>query len=134
MTAVEQIVARLGRHPELAYHMTVGSITVEPPGDDGFSVSLSQGVGEWIVAFDGWHDRFTSEDEALNCFAFGLSDRCRLRVHLRGSFAYRWTLEARTDGGWWEESTVGRLFFPFWRRLRIVYRQNGVIRDTAHDT
>ena len=103
------------------------STTVEPLTADGFPVSLTEGAGEWVVAFDGWHEHFTSEDEALNCFAFGLSDRCRLRVHFRGSYPHRWTVEHRTGAGWREDSTTGRLFFPFWRRSRVEYRQNSVL-------
>lgn len=127
MSAVERITERLQRHPELVYRVSGGTITVAPPTANGFSVSLTEGAGEWVVGFDGWHDRFTSEDEALNCFAFGLSDRCRLRVHYRGSFPYRWTVEERTVEGWREDSTTGLLFFPSWRRTRIEHRQNTVI-------
>lgn len=127
MGAVERIKEKLRRYPQLTYHVTGNTITVEPPNVNGFSVSLTEGAGEWIVGFDGWHEDFTSEDEALNCFAFGLSDRCRLRVHYRGSFPYRWTVEERTEEGWRENGTTGLLFFPFWQRARIEYRQNTVI-------
>jgi hypothetical protein len=128
MGAVERITERLQRYPELAYRVSGGTITVEPPTANGFAVSLTEGPGEWVVGFDGWHERFTSEDEALNCFAFGLSDRCRLQVHYRGSFPYRWTVEERTGEGWREDSTTGLLFFPFWRRPRVEYRQCAAIR------
>ncbi|GIW82814.1 MAG: hypothetical protein KatS3mg105_4621 [Gemmatales bacterium] len=133
MGAVEQIVERLERHPELVYRVSSGTVTVEPPTAEGFSVSLTEGAGAWVVAFDGWHEHFTSADEALRCFAFGLSDRCRLRVHLRGSFAYRWAVEERTEAGWREVSVTGLLFFPFWRRPRVVYRQNAVLSSAVPD-
>jgi hypothetical protein len=128
MGAVERVTERLQRHPELVYRVSGGTITVEPPTADGFAVSLTEGAGEWVVEFGGWHERFTSEDEALNCFAFGLSDRCRLRVHYRESVPYRWTVEERTGEGWREDSTTGLLFFPFWRQPRVEYRQNAIIR------
>jgi hypothetical protein len=128
MGAVERITKRLRRHPELVYRVSGGMVTVEPPTTDGFPVSLTEGAGEWVVGFDGWHEHFTSEDEALDCFAFGLSDRCRLRVHRRGSFPYRWTVEERTGDGWRADSTTGRLSFPFWRRPWVEYRQNAVLR------
>jgi hypothetical protein len=127
MSAIERIIERLQRHPDLVYRVTGRTVTVDPPTAEGFAVSLTEGTDEWVVGFDGWHEHFTSEDEALNCFAFGLSDRCRLRVHRRGSFPYRWTVEERTDDGWREDSTTGLLFFPFWRRSRVEYRQNAVI-------
>jgi hypothetical protein len=53
-----------------------------------------------------------------------LSDRCRLRVHYRGSFAYRWAVEERMAEGWREDSVTELLLFPFWRRPRVEYRQN----------
>jgi hypothetical protein len=133
MSAVERITERLRCHPELACRVSGGTITVEPPTSNGFPVSLTEGAGEWVVAFGGWHEHFTSEEEALSCFAFGLSDRCRLRVHYRGSFPYRWSVEERTEEGWREESTTSLLFFPFWRRERIEYRQNAVISTAESD-
>ena len=76
------------------------------------------------MGFDGWHEHFDTEEEALNCFEFGLSGNCRLKVVYRGSFAHRWTLESKTDSGWREDSTTGLLVFPFWRRRRAVYLTN----------
>jgi len=82
---------------------------------------------EFIVSFDGWHEHFKSQVDALNCFALGLTDQCRLKVFRRGRTDYRWTLEYRTEGGWKEDSTTGFLFFPFWRKCEILYRQNAII-------
>jgi hypothetical protein len=129
MGAVQRIAEKLQRYPELAYQIATSTIAIDPPTADGFRVSLTEGAGEWVVGFDGWHEHFTSEEEALNCFSFGLSDRCRLRVHYRGSLPYRWTVEESTDGGWRECSTTGLLSFRFWRRIRIKYLQNTVIRS-----
>jgi len=127
MQTFEQIAERLNRHPELTYHVTDRTIAVDAPTSNGFAVSLTKGMDGWVVAFDGWHEHFKSEEEALNCFVFGLSDRCRLQVCYRGSFPYRWTLEEQADDSWREVSTTGLLFFPFWRRPRVEYRQNDVI-------
>ncbi|MCS6976288.1 MAG: hypothetical protein NZM31_04650 [Gemmatales bacterium] len=129
MGAVERITEWLRRHPELSYRVTTGAVTVDPPTAGGFGVSLVESANGWVVSFDGWHEHFTTEKEALACFAFGLSDRCRLRVSYRGSFPYRWTVEKRTTEGWREDSTTGLLFFPFWRQFRVEYRQNAVISD-----
>ncbi|MCS7022659.1 MAG: hypothetical protein NZU63_12635 [Gemmataceae bacterium] len=134
MAAVERITEWLRRHTELEYHVTSGAVTVKPPNAGGFEVSLVEGESGWIVSFDGWHEHFTSEKEALDCFAFGLSDRCRLRISYRGSFPYRWTVEERTAEGWSEYSTTGLLFFPFWRRVRVEYRQNAIISQTEPGT
>ncbi len=44
MGAVERIVERLQRRPELAYRVAGQTITVEPANADGFAVSLTQGA------------------------------------------------------------------------------------------
>lgn len=130
MGAIERIRERFERRPELAYRVIGATITVAPLSTGGFAVSLTEGVGKWVVAFDGWHEDFTSEDEALRCFAFGLSDRCRLRISYRGSFPHRWTVEYRVADGWREDGATGLVLFPFWRRAWIEYRQNAVITET----
>lgn len=37
------------------------------------------------MSFEGWHEAFEQEEEALECVAFGLSAACRLRVDYRGN-------------------------------------------------
>jgi hypothetical protein len=124
MSAVKRIIERLKRHPELVYGATATTITVNPPTVDGFAVSLIEEARAWIVAFDGWHKHLAAEDEALHCFALGLSGQCRLRVDYRGFVPHRWTLETQTDHGWRADSTVGQLLFAFWRHPRVEYRRN----------
>jgi hypothetical protein len=126
MSALQTIADRLREHhPSLFARMERNTITVEPRNEDGFTVWLCKEDSTYIVGFDGWHEHFDSEEDALNCFTFGFSERCRLKVVYRGSFAHRWTLESKTDDGWCEDSTTGLLVFPFWRRPRTVYRTNG---------
>ena len=72
------------------------------------------------------HEVFDQEAEALACFAFGLSDRCRLATTYRGRFPVQWTVESREGDAWRPDSTTGLLFVPFWRRKRIEYRSNSV--------
>ncbi len=126
MSDAQNIAERLRQHhPSLSTRVEGDTITVEPLDEDGFPVWLRKEDGSYVVGFDGWHEHFDSEEDALNCFAFGFSERCRLKVIYRGSFAHRWTLESKTDEGWREDSTTGLLLFPFWRRRRVVYRTNG---------
>lgn len=128
MNAIEQVQQRLLKYPSLSYHQTDNSsITVAAPSPNGFSLTLTATQNGYVVFFDGWHEEFRSDEEALNCFAFGLSDQCRLKVFRRGQRDYKWTVESRTDAGWTEDSTTGLLFFPFWKGEEIVYRQNSVI-------
>lgn len=110
---------------------TADSIRYVPEEPDGFEPMLSRGDGEFTVSFAGWHEPFNSIDEALRCFTFGLSECCRLRVLSRGSIDYRWTVQARREGRWEDDSETGLLIFPFWLRRRERYLQNHVIRDAT---
>ena len=111
--------------PTLSARIVGDTLTITPPGKDGFSVWLQDNAGSYTVGFDGWHEEFDAEEEALDWVAFGLSGDCRLKVVYRGSFAQSWTLESKTDEGWKWHSTTGQLVFPFWRRPRVVYLSNG---------
>lgn len=127
MSPVQVIAERLRNHPQLTWRAEGSSITVDAPTPDGFSVGFSGQPGQWTVWFDGWHEEFTSEAEAINCFTFGLSDECRLKVFRRGRYEYRWTVETRSGDDWCEDSSTTRLFFPFWKRCSVVYRQNSIL-------
>jgi hypothetical protein len=131
MSAIAKITTRLAKHPEIrsAVHGAEGArtITLHPSAPDGFAVSLTESPGLWTVGFEGWHEEFRREEEALECFAFGLSAECRLRVEYRGRAPVKWTLEALADGKWVEDSTTG-LFHPFfWRRPQVRYLQNKLL-------
>jgi hypothetical protein len=89
---------RLKNYPDLRYTETPSSIEVMPSHDSGFPVALLRESAAYVVHFAGWHERFDSDSDALNCFAYGLVGECRLRVDYRGQTAYRWTLEALRDG------------------------------------
>ena len=127
MSAIACIVEKLKKYPELSFKLEANTIAVKPADADGFAVWLSERDGGYTVGFDGWHEEFENEEAALNCFAFGLSGKCRLKVDYRGSFPYRWTVEAAVEEGWATDSTTGLLIFPFWRRRRTVHRQNRVL-------
>jgi hypothetical protein len=128
MGAIDRIQEKLSRYPGVEMRKSSHSIEVLPPSTDGFAVSLSiGGDGRMVVQFAGWHEDFEEEDDALNCFAFGLSDACRLKVESRGSVDYRWTLESRHGDQWREDSATGLLAMPFWRRKRVRYLQNSLI-------
>ena len=108
----------------MRYESTSSSITVFPDSDDGFEVGLVVHGSEYLVSFDAWHVEPASEEEAMNLFALGLSDQCRLKEYRRGAFAYKWTMEYLADGEWTEDETTGLLVFPFWRKATTRYLQN----------
>lgn len=128
MGAIEKIKAKLAKYPGVRYSETPDKIEVHPTDDSGFTVGLVASRSGYTVYFDGWHEEFTSEDDALNCFAFGLSPACRLGVVLRGDTATKWIVEGLQDGQWTQDSVTGVLLQPFWRRSRVVYRQNSLLR------
>ncbi len=113
------------KHANLRFTEAGGTVVVHAPLPTGFDVSISEHL---VVSFGGWHEHFDSPEKALECFAFGLSDRSRLRVTYRGTLACKWTLESLRDDRWIQDSTTGLLLIPFWRAPRIEYRQNGVAK------
>ena len=127
MKLIDEIKARLSKYPNAKYESNASSISVLPSSDNGFTVGLNVNHGGYTVFFDGWHEDFHDEEEALNCFALGLSDECRLRESRRGSFAYKWTVESLEDGKWLEDATTGLFLFPFWKRPVVRYLQNNLL-------
>ena len=127
MDTIEKIKAKLRNYPHVKYGSDRNSISVFPTSDDGFTVSLTVNSGSYTVSFNGWHEDFRSEEEALSCFAFGLSSDCRLKEYRRGHFAYRWTIESKEGGEWVEDGTTGLFLFPFWLRKDIRYLRNDLI-------
>lgn len=124
MSAIAEIKAKLAKYPHMRYVETADSIEVQPADVDGFVVRLDHTPHQCTVSFEGWHEGFQSEAEALNCFAFGLSASCRLRVIYRGQSPVSWTVEAFRDGAWSTDSETGLILTPFWRRKHVRYLQN----------
>jgi hypothetical protein len=129
MNLIDEIKQRLARYPAAQYYGGADSITVLPTSEQGFEVELIVHPGnEYTISFNGWHENFQDRDEALNVFALGLSEYCRLREYRRGKFAYRWTLEFNDEGEWIEQSTTAVLIFPFWMKVDIRVLQNSLIK------
>ena len=132
MTAIEIIKHRLKGYPFTRYTSSDDWIAVAPAGVDGFSVWLTDKKPGYTVGYDGWHEEFDDEGAALDAFAFGLSEDCRLKVIQRGKFECSWTLEGKDENGQWsEDSKTSLVFIPFWRKKCTIYRQNRLIKTTA---
>jgi hypothetical protein len=116
--------ACLAERPELSFSIDESELAVEPPAAQGFALVVTREASGWVVWYDGWHEHFDDEDQAVRCFQAGLSGRCRVKVELRGETPYRWTAERLSEQGWRPISTVGIFWYPFWRRRRLEYRQN----------
>lgn len=127
MDAIEKIRAKLAGYAGVQYLEEPDKIEVRPADETGFAVGLVVAPAGFTVYFDGWHEEFASEKEALECFAFGLSSACRLAVVFRGDRPAKWTVESLNDGQWTPDSTTGLLLQPFWRSSRVVYRRNRLL-------
>jgi len=128
MKAIKIIKEKLQKYPQVKFEENENSISIFPLTDDGFTVTLIVGVDDFTVHFNGWHENFENEEKALNCFAFGLSNECRLKEFRRGSEPYKWTLEYEEDGDWIEDSTVGQFISAFWKKETVHYLQNDLIK------
>jgi len=133
MTVIDEVKAKLAKYPDVQYSETSDSIEVHPVDDSGFAVGLRVSGERFTVWFEGWHEEFDSAREALNCFAFGLSEECRLSVTYRGAAAVRWVVESRQGGSWVEDSEVGLMIAPFWRQQSVAKKQNHLIVRTDQD-
>lgn len=128
MTAIEKIKQKPLKYPPAQYTANNAMITVEPADSDGFEVCLISKRPGYTIAFDGWHEEFDDEDTALNAFAMGLSEGCRLQVIQYGGRDCVWILEYLDETGQWlEDSRVGLLHLFFWMKKKVVYRQNHLI-------
>ena len=127
MHLVEKIKDRLSQIPSIKYMIEDDAITVFPATTDGFEVSLHENENFYLVNFGGWHEVFRNEDEAMEYFTFGLSSDCRLKVFYRGEAPYRWIVEARRGEIWEKTNKLRLIFYPFWRRQKIIYLQNHLL-------
>jgi len=134
MNLLDEIEQRLRKYPQARYERNDNSITVEPLDSDGFEVSIQDhGQHNYTICFNGWHETFASDEEALNVFVCGLSSECRLKEYRRGRFPYRWTLEGNEDGKWIEDSTTALVIFPFWKKRKIRILQNTLIKMNSEE-
>ena len=122
--SIQIIQKKLERYPTANYKFEEDAIEVFPKDENGFAATFYDCGEEKIISFGGWHGHFKEQDEALDWFAMGISNQCRLKVHLRGSFEYKWTVQCLLDGAWQHKDTTSLLFFPFWRSESIQYLQN----------
>jgi hypothetical protein len=127
MNPIEAIKSRLARYAHVKYESTETSIFVDPVSEQGFTVGFTLEGDHYTVYFNGWHENFEDQEDALNRFALGLSQDCRLKEYSRGEFAYKWTVETWEEGKWIEAGTTGLFLFPFWKSPTVNCLQNDLI-------
>ncbi len=122
----ESILARLEKYSGYEVKQSGTELRVLCKNPSSFEVSIRELDSRFLVCFDGWHEEFDIQKTALDCFAFGLTDHCRLKVVMRGSMECAWTVQSRGTNGWDDDSTTGLLLIPFWRPRRVIFRQNSL--------
>lgn len=120
------IVAKLNGYTGFEVDMGDAYIAVACDNTESFEVYMFRSGSEFTVGFDGWHEHFSSEEDALNCFAFGLSEECHLKVVTRGTMDCRWTLQFFEEGSWQDDTETGLIFVPFWKKAKTEYRRNTI--------
>lgn len=128
-SVIDLLRERSAKYQDMVCKWDAQSFTVEAkPG--GFSVSMEIRENTYTVNFLGWHEDFPSAESALEYFAFGLSNQCRLEIERRGNIQVKWTVQSSKNGIWESVSTTGTIFQAFWRKKSTVYLQNDWIKVT----
>jgi len=84
----------------------------------------------FVIHLKGWHRNFLSEEDALDFFAYCLSDSVRLKVIKFANIQYKWILEFKNDNNKWEEESFAQIpLFPFWLKSEIEYYQNNLLKN-----
>ncbi len=136
MDVIQKIKEKLEKYPDVSFEETASDITILPKDSSGFLVNLWKDDREIIVSFEAWHEHFDRSDEAeaLNCFAFGLSEHCRLKVYSKDGKDYRWTLQTKdleTNEWHFGGTTMVFRLIKFWKRKQVRYLQNSFIKIGA---
>ncbi len=127
MAGLDRVLEQLRKFPRIRYERNGSTITIPAADPNGFPVSFSVDEALYSVTLGGWHDEFIDERQALDHFAMGLFDNVRLKSLARGNTEYRWTIERKQGDKWVRVEECGLLFFPFWKRKRVIYRRNRFI-------
>ena len=129
ISPLDEIRKKLRKYPQLSVVDGGNTITVTAQTAEGFDVWFFLDGNGYTVGLAGWHELFSlaEPDHALACFAFGLSDSARIRVHSRDGMDYLWALEKFDVDEWRTDSITCQFFFPFWRKKTVRYLRNTVI-------
>lgn len=104
------------------------SITVKPKHEKSFPITFIVNNDSYKIHFKGWSSVLNSEEEALDLFAFGLSNDCRLQVFYAGNIEFKWVLETKENNKWIKLGEEKIVLFPFWQKKKIETYQNKIIK------
>jgi hypothetical protein len=131
MNPIVRIREKLKQYPALEVEYGKDYVRVEAPSPEGFPVSFHLEGNGAHVRLAGWREYFESEGDALECFGFAFTERCRLRVESRGKKDCSWTLELFDEGAWHEDLSVGLRIRPVLGKKRMRYLQNRLPIQTS---
>ena len=130
-TTIWKIKEKIISHPTIKIlEETENSITVKPEGEKSFPITVLFKENKYAVYFKGWNESFLTEEDALDVFAFGLSDDCRLKVISAKDIEYKWIVEFKEKSKWIVHSETNIGMFPFWQRKNIKYYQNNILKNS----
>jgi hypothetical protein len=125
---IDDILRLLQKCPPARYEQGEDFVRVLPCSEEGFEVVIEQiWEGHFAVSFGGWREDYYNLKEALECFSFGLSNRCRLKVQSKDGTPFRWTVEYRDESEWREGTTKSKWNYKILTPVVIVYLQNNLL-------
>ena len=127
VTLVARIQEMLRRFPHVTYHASARHLEIPAQTRCGFKVWIQQHSRSYVVGFERWREQFANVDAAQNCFLFGLSRACRLRVLSCGGVDYKWQVQRQFEGRWITASEIGMVLIPFWCKRSERVLQNNII-------
>jgi hypothetical protein len=128
---IDEILNFLEKCPQIQFERGEDSVRVHPTTPEGFEVVIEQiWESHYSVSYGGWHEDYHTLEEALGCFFFGLSNRCRLKVQSKDGNPFRWTVEHWNDPSWRERSTKASWSHRFFKPTVTTYLQNDLLPES----
>jgi len=120
---------KLKNFNNISYNTEDNILTVFPKKNTGFTVSFVITDKKYYVYYDVWNVEFKNINDAIDCFAFGLTNQCRLKVKSRGSKDYKWVLEYNDKGDWKEYSYTSVINLNLFGQKNTRYLTNDIIKN-----
>ena len=126
-----ELLGVLQKYPQAQYEQGDDFVRVLPCTPEGFEVVIEQiWENHFTVSYDHWHEDFYTLEEALDCFFFGLSNRCRLKVQSKDGVPFRWTVEYWDEPNWHERSSKAAWTYRFLTPATTAYLQNDLLPES----
>jgi hypothetical protein len=127
----EELLSILQKYSQIRFERRDNLIRVLASTRDGFEVIIEQiWDNHFSVSYDNWHQDFYNWEDAQDCFLFGLSNRCRLKVQCKDAVPFRWTVERLEEEKWLERSSNSVWNYRFLSAPTTAYLQNDMLSDS----